>query len=41
MLFENKKQKVYMVNKYKIALNRVGDKMLVQTDGITISASEY
>ena len=35
MLFENKKHKVYTVNKHKIALKRDDDKRLVQADGIT------
>ena len=38
MLFENKKHDVYAVNKYKIALNRDGDKRLLQADGITTLA---
>ena len=38
MLFENKKHEVYTVNKYKIALNRDGDKRTVQVDGITTLA---
>ena len=41
MLFENKKQEVYTVNKYKIALNRDDDKRLVQADGITTLARGY
>ena len=41
MLFENKKQEVYTVNKYKIALNRDDDKRLVQADGITTLARRY
>ena len=41
MLFENKKHKVYTVNKYKIALNRDDDKRIVQADGITILAKGY
>ena len=32
-LFENKKHEVYMVNKYKIALNRDDDKRIMQADG--------
>ena len=39
MLLENKKHEVYMVNKYKIALNRVKDKRIVQADGITTALS--
>ena len=35
MLFENKKHKVYTVNKHKIALNRGHDERLVQADRIT------
>ena len=38
MLFENKKNEVYTVNKHKIALNREDDKRLVQADGITTLA---
>ena len=38
MLFENKKHEVYTVNKHKIALNRDGDKRIVQTYGITTIA---
>ena len=38
ILFENKKHKVYTVNKHKIGLNREDDKRLVQTDGITTLA---
>ena len=38
MLFENKKHKVYTVNKHKIALNRDDDKRLVLADGITTVA---
>ena len=38
MLFENKKRKVYTVNKHKIALNRDDDKRLVEANGITILA---
>ena len=34
MLFENKKHKVYTVNKHKIALNR-DNKRIVQVDGKT------
>ena len=40
-LFENKKHKVYTVNKHKIALNRDDDKKLVQADGITTLAKGY
>ena len=40
MLFENKKHKVYTVNKHKIALNRDNDKRLVQADGITTVAGQ-
>ena len=39
MLLENKKHEVYMVNKYKIALNRDKDKRIVQADGITTALS--
>ena len=38
MLFENKKHKVYTVNKHKIALNRDDDNRLVQVDGIATLA---
>ena len=38
MLFENKKRKVYTVNKHKIVLNRDGDNRVVQADGITTLA---
>ena len=38
MLFENKKHKVYTVNKHKTALNRNYDKRLAQADGITTLA---
>ena len=41
MLFDNKKYKVYTVNKHKIALNRDNDKRLVQADGITTLARGY
>ena len=41
MLFENKKHKVYTVNKHKIALNRDNDKRLVQADGMTTLARGY
>ena len=41
MLFENKKHKVYSVNKHKTALNRDDDKRLVQADGITTLAQGY
>ena len=41
MLFENKKHEVYTVNKYKIALNRDDEKMLVQADRITTLARGY
>ena len=41
VLFENKKHKVYTVNKLKIALNRDDDKRLVQSDGIRILAGGY
>ena len=41
MLFENKKHEVYTVNKYKIALNRDGDKRIVQADRITTLARGY
>ena len=39
-MFENKKHKVYTVNKHKIALNRDNDKRLVQADGITTAAGQ-
>ena len=41
MLFENKKHEVYTVNKHKIALNRDGDKRLVQANGIITLARGY
>ena len=41
MLFENKKHKVYTVNKRKIALNRDDDKRFVQANGITTLARKY
>ena len=41
MLFENKKHKVYTVNKHKITLNRDDDKRLVQADEITTQARAY
>ena len=41
MLFENKKHKVYTVNKYKIALNRDEGKRIVEADGITTLARGY
>ena len=41
MLFEKKKHEVYTVNKHKIALNKDGDKRLVQADGITALARGY
>ena len=41
MLFENKKNQVYKVNKHKIALNRDDDKRAVQSDGITTLARGY
>ena len=41
MLFENKKHKVYTVNKYKITLNRDNDKRLVEVDGIATLARGY
>ena len=41
MLFENKRHKVYTVNKYKVALNRDDDKRIVQADGITTLARGY
>ena len=40
-LFENKKHKVYTVNKHKIALNRHDDKRIVQADGIATLARGY
>ena len=41
MLFENKKDEVYMVNKHKVTLNRDEDKRLVWADGITTLARGY
>ena len=41
MLFENKKHKVYSVNKHKIALNRDNDKRILQADGIITLAWGY
>ena len=41
MLFENKKHKVYTVNRHKIALNRDDDKRLIQADGVTTLARGY
>ena len=41
MLFENKKDEVYMVNKHKVTLNRDDDKRLVWADGITTLARGY
>ena len=41
MLFENKKHKVYSVNKHKIALNRDNDKRILQADGIITLARGY
>ena len=38
MLSENKKHKVYTVNKHKTALNKDYDKGLAQADGITTLA---
>ena len=35
VLFENKKHKIYTVNKQKIALNRKDDEKMIQADGIT------
>ena len=40
-LFENKEHDIYTVNKQKIALNRDGDKRIVQADGITTLARGY
>ena len=41
MLFENKKHKIFTVNKNKIALNRDDDKRMIQADGITTLARGY
>ena len=41
MLFENKKHKVYTVNKHKITLNRDDNKRLVQANEITTQARAY
>ena len=41
MLFENKKHKVYSVNKHKIALNRDNDKRILQANGIITLARGY
>ena len=41
MLFENKKDEIYVVNKYKITLNRDNDKRLVWADGITTLSRGY
>ena len=41
MLFENLKNEVYMVNKYKIPLNRDEDNRLVQANGITTLTRGY
>ena len=41
MLFENKKHKLFTVNKCKIALNREDDKRIIQDDGITTLARGY
>ena len=41
MLLENKKHKVYIVNKHKIALNRDDDKRVLQANGITTLARGY
>ena len=35
MFFENKKHKLYTINRHKIALNRDNDKRLVQADKTT------
>ena len=40
-LFENKKHKIYTVNKHKIALNRDDDKRIVQVDGIRTLTRGY
>ena len=41
ILFENKKNEVYTVNKNKIALNRDDDKRPVQADGMATLTREY
>ena len=41
MLFENKKQEVYKVNKYQRAIEREDNKRRVEADGITTLASGY
>ena len=41
MLFENKKYEIYIVNKYKIDLNRDDDQGIVQPDGKTTLARGY
>ena len=41
MLFENKDHEIYIVNKYKIALNRDDDKRIIQEDGISTLAIGY
>ena len=37
MFFENKKHKLYTINRHKIALNRDNDKRLVQADKTTLT----
>ena len=41
MLFVNKKHEVYTVNKHEIALNRDGNKRVVQTNRIITLARGY
>ena len=41
MLFENKKNVEYTINKHKVTLNRDNDKKRVQAVGITLLARGY